>query len=1260
MKLAGPVVAASLVLMTAVSSLSADFYVNGANTSPVAPYDAPEKAATTITEALAAAKDEIAANGGSAVVHVAVGTYDETGFALDGPIAVVGDSRDDVIVNSAVAGKRAFTLSHADAVVRNLTITGAGLRTNGGQGGHVNVSAGLVADCVISGGKAAASGYCYGYGGNVYMTGGRLIRCQVIGGAASWDQYCTTTSYGSGIYATGGVIDTCLVKGGYATQNAYCGGVYLAGEVSLINCTVTENSAPMVGTVGVGVHVASAKAKVLNCVIYGNGGTPEREFGTANLDRFRFCASTVTNASCASWLLIGATDFADSRLNGDYRILPGSRLVDAGSDEDKFYPAEASAYDIDGKARKSGTAIDIGFSEVDQSGLSCNGYPSTYGAFVDTLVTFHAFSMGAKGPVKYKWRFGDGTETETDFAAFDYSYQACGLYNVSLAASDDNGTTWTAWHDVPIQLRVSPAEVFVNASSASPAYPYATRDAGAHTIAEALLSLTNNLSRGLAYGEGVKVRICTGTYTETGFELNHGVTVCGDTGNPADVTIVDEVINKRAFAIGHPDARVEDLTISGKGLRYNITGAAEGGHVRMTDGTIENCIISGGQAANGYNSYGYGGNVYMTGGRLLRCQILSGAASVLWCTTASYGSGIYAKGGLIDSCIIKDNKGEQYSFCGGAYLNGPVTMANCLVVGNITPQVGGIGIRLASTDARAVNTIVLKSRTSVNDQEETADKNYGTSNLANYIHCASLTENAAGTECKVISEADFVQYSSGDYHLLKTSDLVDGGVDRSAYTSLVCSDKDFDGLNRVSGKAIDIGCYEYDQDSKSCGGGLSTYGALRGADVVFTAMASGMSGDVTYEWDFGDGSGLTTEAESVTRAYATCGNFVVRVRASDDGGSNWTPWQKTASDIVIAPAVTYVDATNTHPLAPYDTKETAANTIGAVLATMTNSASADIACVSGAVVRVCRGEFAESGIVLKDAISIVGDTGNLSDVVIVDSRAGSRAFTIEHAGARVAYLTVRGTGLGVAFGEGGHVRMTAGEVVNCVISNGIAGANNQVGYGGNVYMAGGRLRNCQILGGSATQGVWCDKGLSSGSGVWASGGVVENCLVKDNCGKSYSTAGGVYLSGSAVAVNCTIVGNTASYLPMGIGIGSGTARAVNCVIFGNGTAAGVEFGTANLAQYSYCASSEPNAQATGWQVIDESAFRNYEQKDVKLKSLQPVRGGALHNTGSDWNTYQALGAVSTVDLLGQNRKGGRRLDIGCFELAVGGTMLFLR
>ena len=165
----------------------ADFFVDGASTTPESPYGSPEKAAKTIADALAAAKDAIAAGGASAVIHVANGTYDETGFVLDGPIAIVGASRDGVIINDNVPASRAFTISHEGAVVRDLTIQGLGYGQDkkGGNGGHVNMSNGLVENCVIKDGRASHA-TSQGNGGNIYMSGGRVLRCLVTGGMCGY------------------------------------------------------------------------------------------------------------------------------------------------------------------------------------------------------------------------------------------------------------------------------------------------------------------------------------------------------------------------------------------------------------------------------------------------------------------------------------------------------------------------------------------------------------------------------------------------------------------------------------------------------------------------------------------------------------------------------------------------------------------------------------------------------------------------------------------------------------------------------------------------------------------------------------------------------------------------------------------------------------------------------------------------------------------------------------------------------------------
>ena len=195
----------------------------------------------TISNAVEKAKTAITGGAQFVEIRVADGTYEETNLALDAPIVIVGESRDGVEIVDNVAGKRAFTLSHEGAAVRNLTISGNGIKTNGSQGGHVRMTAGLVSNCVIKDGRAGASAG-YGHGGNVYMTGGRLERCLVANGRANWGGWTGTQEcYGMGLYASGGVIDSCFFKDNRDDNNngRNYGSVYLYGTATMVNCTVT-------------------------------------------------------------------------------------------------------------------------------------------------------------------------------------------------------------------------------------------------------------------------------------------------------------------------------------------------------------------------------------------------------------------------------------------------------------------------------------------------------------------------------------------------------------------------------------------------------------------------------------------------------------------------------------------------------------------------------------------------------------------------------------------------------------------------------------------------------------------------------------------------------------------------------------------------------------------------------------------------------------------------------------------------------------
>lgn len=792
----------------------------------------------------------------------------------------------------------------------------------------------------------------------------------------------------------------------------------------------------------------------------------------------------------------------------------------------------------------------------------------------------------------------------------------------------------------------------------------------------------------------VEIVVKSGTYVENDFTLDKAITVRGATGNPEDVKILDgsetftDDVNKggvRAFTLTHADAVVRDLTIYGKGYQKD---GGQGGHIWMSDGRVENCILkdgcAGGRAQVTKNSHGQGGNVWMSGGRLVRCQILSGLANGYKGNSGgdkgkceSYGAGIYATGGIIENCLVRgnlaylDRGGDSplYVFGGGLYADGPVTVANCTFVDNVpgAPETSAGGIQLGSNanEAKVVNCVFLNNG-------GTAVREFGNTSIACFSHCASSVTNATCDTWAVVVEDDF----TSDYHL-KTALLVDAGTREEGWYPEGASTLDLDGLARISGKEIDVGCYEVDQSQLSCSGFPSTYGAFEGSNVTFIAQGVGGSGNYVFMWDFGDGTTRETAETVYNYAYQKSGLFTMQVKVSDDGGATWTDWTTVEKKIVVTPKEMFVNASAASPTFPYRTPETGALTLGEALAALTNDTSEGCAYTDGAIVRVCPGTYSETGFKLKHGISIVGRTGNPTDVEIVDNVVGSRAFTLEHPNAVVRGLTVSGAGWHQTGGLGGHVYMTAGMFENCILTGGNAGARDvslsarSTGRGGNVWMSGGRLVCCQILDGKANDYNGMDKGYESyGAGIYASGGVVENCLVRGNSAYPTETAsqpvnvfgGGLYADGPVTVVNCTFVDNVAGQPAAsagGIQLGSAEAKVVNCVFFNNGGTATREFGGDHLDRFDHCASSVDNDQCDTWQVIDETAFRNWAGRDSDLNALTPQNDKPLFNTGTDADGYWQSGAISSVDLLGRNRFVKRHVDIGCLESQGGNGLLLI-
>jgi hypothetical protein len=221
--------------------------------------------------------------------------------------------------------------------------------------------------------------------------------------------------------------------------------------------------------------------------------------------------------------------------------------------------------------------------------------------------------------------------------------------------------------------------------------------------------------------------------------------------------------------------------------------------------------------------------------------------------------------------------------------------------------------------------------------------------------------------------------------------------------------------------------------------------------------------------------------------------------------------------------------------------------------------------------------------------------------------------------------------------NGGGVANAAIEY--CVIASNVAGyggggaygcsnrfstiAGNRGSYGGGGIL-GGSADNCVLRGNMAC-------GPMGGGGACSA--TLRNSLVSGNVSTYGNGPGGV---GSCFAQNCTIVGNSAAQT--GGGAGGGTLQ--NCIIYYN-TVNGQDNNIGQVGSTVYnCATPKPNGTGN---IADEPAFMSMTQPFL-------LAGSPCINAGS--NTY----AYGSVDLDGNPRISGGRVDMGCYEYGVtGGT-----
>ena len=752
---------------------------------------------------------------------------------------------------------------------------------------------------------------------------------------------------------------------------------------------------------------------------------------------------------------------------------------------------------------------------------------------------------------------------------------------------------------------------------------------------------------GVENAEALALAVPAAPGAKSAVAITNAVVVRGATGKAADVLVYRKPAagNLRVFNLDHAGARLEFMTVAG-GQHPGEGNGTYGGNIRIgaNGGTVADCVVRDGSVASS-SWASSGGNIGIVGanGRVLRCVITGGYPQ----GQAGGGGGVYMNAGRVESCLITRNFGNTdivwgNPFSAGVYVEGTGEVLNCTIVRN-TGYLGG-AVRVLGS-GKIANCVIVDNTTQSNTGANGGSVYCGGTLTNNIINC--VTDVFVNNTCHMSGTGyGFVDADNENYRLSPAALARDKGA--AGYT--LESEHDLDGNPRVDASGIvDAGCYEY-----HAGSGLTF--AFDGGPrrhvvpftVMFTAVVENAAAPVAYHWDFGDGETLTTNAASFTHTYTKPGIHTVTATAVDAASP---PVVITQTDFIhAAPAVICVAQDAVAPPAPpFDPFDRALPTLLEALAW-----AAD-----GTLILVTNGTYNTQSLMLDQAVTLRGVAGDPREVTLRASSSTAPLVILNHPSARVENVTVR-EGRNGSDSLGANVRITdnGGTISNCVITAGLV--NSFAGDGPGVYMRGaaGLVTHCLITGNTAN-----NHGGDKAAGVKMLAGRLEHCLVISNVvvdANGTNNVGGVHASGGFV-VNCTIVGNTGT--TFGGLRATGGAHIINSVIACNTSTRPEVFNPdcgqwgGDAARFTRCFTSTlapiPNAGCGA--ATPEAMFTHHA-----LADYTPARGSPLINAGIDVSTLIPGYTQPEKDFAGNDRVIGSRVDVGCYESNLPGTLLMVR
>ena len=266
------------------------YVTSAANPNCAYPYGDLNSAATNLNEALLAAEVE----GMTVVLDEGTHNVFET-VSIPRGITVRGAGRDKTTIWATQAFHPVVRINGAGTVLKDATVANGLMNASWTEepvGVLIGEEGGTMADCRVT---DCSNNGNWKVHGAVKMTGsGALVtRCLIDGNTMVVGSPIGQSTSG-GIHATAGRIENCVITNnvGMAFSGANASGLYLAGPVVVLNCTVLDNRMGS-GYEGGGVQAANANAVVRNCIIDGNlsgDGTETNYFG--NGASFSYCLSS--------------------------------------------------------------------------------------------------------------------------------------------------------------------------------------------------------------------------------------------------------------------------------------------------------------------------------------------------------------------------------------------------------------------------------------------------------------------------------------------------------------------------------------------------------------------------------------------------------------------------------------------------------------------------------------------------------------------------------------------------------------------------------------------------------------------------------------------------------------------------------------------------------------------------------------------------------------------------------------------------------